>query len=173
MHVFSRLDAALGRLYHWIGTLVGISIGLFAVSISLDLVLRLFALGNLPGVQEVIEYLLFAGVFLSAPWALRIGAHVRVDLVLSSLPPGIGRALELALDFLGLVIALILIWFGFANLRFAYDIQSMQMKYYNVPEWWILTVYVISFTLIAIEFLSRMFRKPEPAAEDGEIPGGL
>ncbi len=171
MSAFKRFDALMGHFYHHLGTAIGITIGLFAVAISLDLLLRLLSLGNLPGVQEIIEYLLFAGVFLSAPWALRIGAHVRVDLLLSNLPENASRLLEILLDVFGLAICLVLIWFGTANLNFAYAFNAMQMKYYNIPEWWLLSVFVLSFALLALEFLSRLLRGMAPEAD--KSAGGL
>lgn len=173
MPLFERFDRAIGRLYHYIGTLVGISIGLFAVAISLDLILRLLGMGNLPGVQEIIEYMLFTGVFLSAPWALRLGAHVRVDLLISNLPAGAAQFLNKVLDATGLVICLVLIWFGWVNLSQAYSFNSMQIKYFHIPEWWLLTVFVISFTLLAFEFFSRLVRGAIGPSIDSETPGGM
>jgi TRAP-type C4-dicarboxylate transport system permease small subunit len=171
MNGFRRFDALMGHFYYHLGTAVGISLGLFAVSISLDLVLRLLGAGNLPGVQEIIEYLLFAGVFLSAPWALRIGAHVRVDLLIGALPSALARVLDKVLDLAGLGICLVLLWFGTVNLSFAYAYQSTQMKYYNVPEWWLLTVFVVSVALLSLEFLSRMARGGN-ATEPGQHAAG-
>jgi TRAP-type C4-dicarboxylate transport system permease small subunit len=173
MNGFRRFDALMGHFYYHLGTLVGISIGLFAVSISLDLVLRLFSLGNLPGVQEIIEYIMFAGVFLSAPWALRIGAHVRVDLLIGALPSALARSLDQVLDVAGLAICLILLWFGGVNFKFAYAFNSTQMKYYNIPEWWLLSVFVVSFTLLSVEFISRMIRGGTSPEKDQHAAGGF
>ena len=173
MLVFHRLDALIGRLYHHVGSLVGLSLGLFAVAISVDLVLRLLRLGNLPGMQEVIEYALFAGVFLAAPWVLRLGAHVRVDLLLTTLPAGATKLLGRILDGLGLSVCLVLIWFGAINLSTAYAFQSMQMKYFNVPEWWLLTVFVLSFSLLALEFLCRLLRGGDAPEAKVDEAGGV
>ena len=148
------------------GTVVGLSIGLFAVAISLDLVLRLAKVGNLAGMQEIVEYLLFAGVFLGAPWVLRMSGHVRVDLIISSLPPKASAALDRCLDVLGLGICLALIWFGIRNLSDAYIFKSMQMKYFTVPEWWLLAVFVVSFLMLAFEFLSRLIRGTDTPEHD-------
>lgn len=172
MSVFHRFDAVMGRLYHHLGTAVGVSIGLFAVAISVDLFLRASGLGSLAGVQEVIEYALFAGVFLSAPWALRLGAHVRVDLLLSGLPARAGAVLDRFLDAFGLLVCLVLVWFGGVNWSQAYAFQSMQMKYFNVPEWWLLTVFEASFALLAVEFLSRLIRGSGTPDAASEATGG-
>ncbi|MCF3593349.1 TRAP transporter small permease [Rhodobacteraceae bacterium LMO-12] len=173
MNGFRRFDALMGHFYYHLGTAVGISIGLFAVTISLDLFLRLFSIGNLPGVQEIIEYVMFAGVFLSAPWALRIGAHVRVDLLIGALPTAWGKRLDQLLNLAGLSICLILLWFGGINLKFAYAFQSMLMKYYTMPEWWLLTVFVVSFALLSLEFISRMLRGGNAFEPGQHSTGGI
>lgn len=168
-----RFDALLGRFYHHVGSLVGLSLGLFAVAISLDLFLRLFGLGNLSGMQEIIEYVLFAGVFLSAPWVLRLGAHVRVDLLLASLSGKTANACNRMLDIVGLLICVILVWFGAINLSTSYAFNSLQMKYFNVPEWWLLTVFVISFALLALEFLCRLLRGGNAPEAKSDEAGGV
>ena len=158
MTLFKKFDAALGWIYDQIGTLVGIVIGLFAIAIAVDLVLRLFKIGNLAGMQEIIEYTLFACVFLAAPWALRLGAHIRVDVLIGALPATWAKVADRVLDFLGFVICAALTWYGCRNLMQAYTFNSMQRKYFDVPEWWLLAVFVICFVLLAIEFLSRLLR---------------
>lgn len=169
--MFDRIDRAVGRVYAFIGAAVGLTIGGFALGISIDLLLRLLHAGNIPGLQEVIEYLLFAGVFLAAPWVLRLNAHVRVDLFVSNLPPVLSRLLDRAIDALGLLICLVLVWYGWTNLSSAWMFQSMQMKYFQMPEWLLLTGFVACFAMLAQEFLFRLIRNgaaPESAAEPGK-----
>ncbi len=162
---FHRVDAGLGRFYDAMGTLAGLSIGLIAIAIVSDLMLRLAALGNLPGMQEIVEYTLFAGVFLTAPWLLRKGAHVRVDLLMQGLPRTGAIVLERAVDVLGFLICCVMVRYSIINLSSAYAFGAEQRKYFSVPEWWLLSVIVFSFALLAIEFLIRFWR----AGLDGEI----
>lgn len=170
---FNIFDALMGRFYDHVGTLVGISIGLFALAISFDLVMRLLSVGSLGGVQEIIEYALFAGVFLAAPWVLRLGGHVRVDLLVSSLSSRASRVLDRLLDLTGAAICIALVFYGTINLRDAYNFGSAQMKYFNVPEWWLLAVFVVSFILLTIEFLSRIIRGGDVKQEQFEVGGGM
>ena len=160
MTAFRRADYLLGKFYDGIGNLIGLCIAFFVVAISVDLFMRLTDVGNLSGIQEIIEYMLFVCVFLGAPWVLRMGAHIRVDLFLNALSERAARALNFALDAFGLGISVVLVIFGTFNLKDAYVFQSLQMKYYSVPEWWLLSVFVFSFTLIAFEFLARLLRGP-------------
>ena len=173
MSTFDRIDAVIGRCYGMIGNLVGISIGLFAVAISLDLVLRLFEIGNLPGVQEIIEYLLYFGVFLAAPWVLRLNAHVRVDLIIESVPQQTRIAAERTLDAFGLCVCAVLAYFGMVNLLTALEFGSQQSKYYTVDEWFLLTFFVASFVLLAIEFLFRIIRAGAPPEATETEEGGF
>ena len=173
MALFRKIDAVLGWVYDQIGTLVGIVIGLFAIAISLDLVLRLFKIGNLPGMQEIIEYVLFACVFLAAPWALRLGAHIRVDVLISTLPERWARFADRALDTVGCIICSALAWYGCRNLAQAYTFNAMQRKYFDVPEWWLLAVFVICFVLLAVEFASRLLRGGAPPEAESTHDGGM
>lgn len=140
-----------------LGALVGLSIGLFAVSIPIDLAMRLAGWGNIPWLNEVIEYSLYVGVFLAAPWVLRLNAHVRVDLVLSSLPKAWSRWLERFIDLLGLAVCAALLWIGLVGMAEAYESGSVRRATLVVHHWWIIALFCFSMLLLAIEFLFRLF----------------
>ena len=169
----ARLDAAFGRIYEAIGTLFGIIIAGFVIGITVDLLLRTFGLGTLGGVQELIEYGLFAGVFLTAPWLLRLGAHVRVDLLLTSVSQSTLIKLERAIDIFGFIISLAMAWFSWVNLSNSWIFNAVQMKYFNVPEWWLLSVVLISFLLLATEFVFRFLRAEHVSDELDDLNQGM
>lgn len=173
MKILRYFDAAFGRLYEIIGTLVGISIAGFVIGISVDLFLRLTKLGTLGGVQEVIEYTLFTGVFMTAPWLLRLGAHVRVDLLLGNLPRHVLILFERLIDVIGIIISLAMVWFSWINLSNSWIFNAVQRKYFNVPEWILLCVVLTSFVLLAIEFLFRFFRAEHIAEELDHLNEGM
>ena len=172
MNGFRRLDRAFAQVYRVVGALVGISIGLFAIAISADLILRLLDWGNFPGMQEIVEYSLYVGVFLAAPWVLRLNAHIRVDLIAGALPWRARMVLERLVDLAGLVICALLFWYGLQNLLAAKQFGSMQYKHFEVAEWFLLTFFVAGFMLLAIEFLFRLVRTGEaPEAQGAEEAG--
>ena len=49
----------------------------------------------------------------------------------------------------------------------------MQMKYFNVPEWWLLSVVLTTFGLLALEFVFRFFRADTVAKELEDTQGGV
>jgi TRAP-type C4-dicarboxylate transport system permease small subunit len=164
MQWIHRLNTLLDRLYDKIGSLVGIIIGLFAVAISVDLFLRLSGVGNLPGLQEVVEYLLYAGVFLGSPWVLRVGGHTFVDVLITNLSRGQQRQLQRVLHLVGAIVSGVITYFGAMNCLEAFHSGALQMKYFNVPEWWLLAVFVVSFGLLTLEFLLKLTLTSAPSA---------
>ena len=57
--------------------MAAVSIGLIAVLIPLNLLLIKMQWGSIWWLYEAVEYALYVGVFIGAPWVLRQGAHVR------------------------------------------------------------------------------------------------
>ena len=151
-------EAAFSRVLTLCGAFCGLVVAWVALSISLDLGLRSANLGNIPWLNEVTEYLLYAGTFLGAPWALRLGAHVRVDLLESALSRDAALRLEKLLDGLGFVISAVLFWYGSIAVRDAVVSGAMQYKMLATPEWLLLLPFALSMLLISIEFGLRFLR---------------
>ena len=84
--MLERFEAGYGGLVLALAALVAISIAAIAILIPLDLLIRNLGWGNMPWLYEGVEYALYVGVFLAAPWVLHQGAHVRVDLLPTMLP---------------------------------------------------------------------------------------
>src|SRR5689334_15639540 len=96
--VARRVLTALERMLEAFGSAFGIVIGVLIVLITADIALRFFRLGSLPWLIEICEYLLAGGSFLAAPWVLRHGGHIRVDILLTSIPAAASRRLEQLID---------------------------------------------------------------------------
>lgn len=158
----SLLEAVLGRVHAVLAYAVAISIGLFAVSISLDWLLLVLGRGSIPWLAEVIEYALYAGVMLTAPWLLREGAHVRVDVLLASLPERVMVGMERFLGLLGAAISGVLCVYA---ARAALDAYLQNAKEYKssvtVDVWWLLAILVVAAFLLTLEFLLRVARARE------------
>ena len=147
-------EAALSSL----ATLVAVAYGLVAFLMTLDIGLRAARLGALPWLLEATEYVLYGGTFLAAPWVLRKGAHVRIDLLVTGLPRRWSVAMEIGADLLGLFVSATLLWFGTAAALEAWREKSMQFKTWAVPEWILLAPIPIAALLLAIEFGLRAAR---------------
>jgi TRAP-type transport system small permease protein len=157
-------DNFFGRILDFLAYLVGVMFGLGTALIALDVALRNLAGTGFPWLIDAIEYGLFAGTFLAAPWVLREGAHVRVDIVVATLPPRGAALLETIADLIGLAVCLILLWYGVKVTLTAQALGSMVLKSIIFPEWWALVVIPLSSLLLAIEFVLRLCRAHGAAA---------
>ena len=80
--------------------------------VTADIVLRNTLRIGFPWANEVTEYALYLTTLLTAPWLLRRGQHVRIDMVLVLVPPRVAWLMEAAADMLGLAASLVLVWYG-------------------------------------------------------------
>ncbi len=157
-----RLSAAYGTL---LAALAGIAAALLFVMVAMicaDVVLRNVALGDgprgLPWSNEISEQLLFLMTMLAAPWLLRRGAHIRVDIVLRALPDRLGWACEWIADILALACCVFMTFYGLQATIASVRQQALSIKTLVMPEWWLLAPLPVAFALVAVEVLFRMRR---------------
>jgi TRAP-type C4-dicarboxylate transport system permease small subunit len=126
--------------------------------IGADVGLRNAGLGGVAWSNEASEYMLYLITLLSAPWLLRQGKHIRIDIVLRALPPRVGWTLEWVGDLLGLLCSLYFVWYGMKVLVASYLAGSISIKTLILPEWWLLAPMPLAFIAVSIEFVFRMHR---------------
>jgi TRAP-type C4-dicarboxylate transport system permease small subunit len=156
--VSGRIAGIYARFLDACGLAAGVGLGLLAVLISLDVALRNLGLGPLGWLLETSEYVLYGATFLAAPWVLRLGAHVRVDLLLDVVPRGAARLLEVVADGIGAAVSLVLLHYSALAALEAFRLGSMILKELVLPEWCLLAVIPISALLLAVEFTLRIRR---------------
>lgn len=174
--MYARLSVAYERLLTGCGFAAGFTLAALAVLITLDVLLRNLGLFSSGALLEITEYALFVTTFLAAPWVLRQGSHVRVDLVLTQVPPPAARLMEIAADSAGLVIALLLGWHGARVTLVSFERGHLIVKQLTVPEWMLMIVIPASCALLAIEFLRRIaiaWRTPPGAHSVGHQQEGF
>ena len=153
-----RLEAGYNRVTVWLARLVAASIGLFAVLIPLNLFLLKFQVGNIWWLYEAMEYALYIGVFIGAPWVLQQGAHVRVDVLTTALPDKISLRLERILDAACAALCILLCSYGVRSAISEFRDSTLPDKDLRIETGYMMVVFAVSFVLLAIEFLLRMRR---------------
>jgi TRAP-type C4-dicarboxylate transport system permease small subunit len=126
--------------------------------IGADVLLRNIGAGGIPPANEFSEDCLYLITLLTAPGLLRMGQHIRIDIVLHALPPRVGWLLEWVGDLIGIGCCLYFVWYGVSVTAASYASGSISMKTLIFPEWWLLWPMPIAFMLLAIEFVFRMRR---------------
>ena len=108
--------------------------------------------------NEVSEAMLYLVTLLVAPWLLRQGQHIRVDIVLRAVPRRLGWHFEWIADVLGFACCAAIAWYGMVATLKSYQSGALSIKTLVTPEWWMQAPLPVAFVLLAIEMLFRMRR---------------
>jgi len=154
----SRLSSLCERLFESLAAVAALILLAMVALVTADIVLR-----NTLGIgfawsNEVTEYALYLITLLTAPWLLRRGQHVRIDMALVLVPPRLAWTMEAAADILGLAASLVLIWYGTVMTLQSARLSSLTIKNLVFPEWWLLWPLPVCFALLAVEFAFRFQR---------------
>jgi len=154
----NRLSNALGRLFDVLAATAALILLAMVLLVTADIVLRNTARIGFPWANEVTEYALYLTTLLTAPWLLRRGQHVRIDMVLVLVPPRVAWAFEAIADVVGFAASLVLIWYGTSMTLQSARLSSLTIKNLVFPEWWLLWPLPVCFALLALEFAFRFQR---------------
>lgn len=156
------IEAAYGRLIEALATAASLLLLAMMLLICGDVLTRNVAVPGLPtGIawsNEISELMLYLITLLAAPWLLRQGRHIRVDIVLRLLPPRVAYACEWAADALGIACCAWMTWYGGAAAARSWGAGALSIKTLVMPEWWFLAPLPACFALLAAEFVFRMRR---------------
>lgn len=108
--------------------------------------------------NEISELMLYLITMCVAPWLLRQGQHIRVDILLQALPPRLAWSLEWVGDLIGFACCLVIAWYGTQAAWSSYSSGAVNIKTLVTPEWWALAPLPLVFVLLGIEMIFRMIR---------------
>jgi len=154
----TKLSTAFGRLFDALAGIAALMLLAMVALVTADIVLRDVGRGGFVWANEVSEYSLYLITLLAAPWLLRRGQHIRIDLFLNLLPERFAWLMEAANDLAGLAVSLLLVRYGVAMTYDSWRIGSITIKNLVFPEWWLLAPLPITFALLAVEFVFRFRR---------------
>jgi len=126
------------RIIDFMALLAGILLVVAVLIVCWEIAMRYFVHRPLVWMVEVCEYILFSIAFLGAPWLLKKGGHVSVDVVtehLSSKMQGLMRQIAMAA---GVIFSAIVCWFSCAVSESSCDCCS------SSPSSWRVTTHVSS-----------------------------
>jgi TRAP-type C4-dicarboxylate transport system permease small subunit len=154
----TRLSLAFGRLFDALAAAAALILLAMVVVVTADIVLRNTVGMGFVWANEVSEYALYLMTLLTAPWLLRRGQHVRLDIILTLVPPRIAWLMEAVGDLLGFAVCVVLIRYGIAMTYDSGRLGAITIKNLVFAEWWLLAPLPVAFALLAIEFVFRFDR---------------
>jgi len=147
-------DSLIGGL----AVVSGAIFGLMAFFIGADVLARNITGAGLAWVIELMEYAMYAATVFAAPWVLREGSHVSVDVVTANLPPRLRHVVNVFVCLLGSVICFVICYYSAIATYRAFERGSQIYKTFTIPEWTVSVFIPFGMLLVAIEFLRLMRR---------------
>ena len=154
----NRLSESCERLFAAFAFLAALLLFAMVALTTADIIMRNMLRVGFPWANEVTEYALYLTTLFTAPWLLRRGQHVRIDMALVLVPPRVAWLIEAADDIVGLAASLVLVWYGTIMTAQSARLGSLTIKNLVFPEWWLLAPLPICFALLALEFVLRFHR---------------
>jgi TRAP-type C4-dicarboxylate transport system permease small subunit len=154
----ARASVAFGRLLDALAIMAALILLAMVVIVTADIVLRNFAGAGFAWANEVSEYALYLMTLLTAPWLLRRGQHVRLDIILTLVPPRVAWLMEAIADVLGFAVSVTLIRYGLDMTFDSARLGAITIKNLVFAEWWLLAPLPGVFALLAVEFVFRFQR---------------
>ena len=154
----NNLSTLLGRLFDLFAAVAALLLLAMVAVVTADILMRNTLGIGFSWANEVTEYALYVITLLTAPWLLRRGQHVRIDVALVIVPPRMAWVMEALADIVGLAASLLLIWYGAIMSVQSARLGSLTIKNLVFPEWWLLAPLPICFALVALEFVFRFGR---------------
>ena len=160
--MLDRFSALFGKLLEGLAWLACVMVFVMVMMICTDVLLRNVALipsmRGLDWSNDITEAMLWLITMCAAPWILRQGQHIRVDIVLRAIPKRTAWYCEWLADVVGLACCLTMVWYGIKVTFASYASGAMTIKTMVTPEWWLLVPLPVAFLLLSIEMLFRMHR---------------
>src|SRR6186997_975879 len=154
----TRLSNAFAKLLNALAVVAALTLLAMVVMVTADIVLRNLTRSGFPWANEVSEYALYVITLLTAPWLLRRGQHVRIDLVLTLVPARLAWLMEALSDVFGFAVCLVMMRYGLKMTIDSAVLGSITIKNLVFPEWWLLWPLPVCFALLALEFTFRFHR---------------
>jgi len=153
-----RASAAYERLLNLLAAAAALILLGAVLLVTADILLRNLTRTGFPWANEVSEYALFFITVLTAPWLLRRGQHVRLDLLLAAVPARLAWLMEMTADLVGFAVCVVLVRYSLVMTWDSYRLGSITIKNLVFPEWWTLAPLPVCFVLLAVEFVFRFQR---------------
>jgi len=141
-----------------------------ALLVVLDVVVRNAGFQPFAHTIALSEYGLLYATLFAAPWLVRTGGHVRIEIVAAALGPRARRALAALALLLALIAALIVVGFGLSLTWTQLRQGSFDMRSFDMPKWLLVAPLPLSFALVAVEYAGLLIGRRWQDADRPEVP---
>jgi C4-dicarboxylate transporter DctQ subunit len=155
-------DHTLRLMYIFAGVLL-----IFCMlSISIEVASRYLLDRPIGWVIEIVEYSLLYIGFLTAPWVLKHGRHVKMDLVLNQLGPRTQSTLDMIASMIGAIVCFILCWFGGRVTWDLFQTHYTTPTVLELPKYIFVAIISVGSMALFLQFLIRVFSIQSQSKQD-------
>ena len=144
------------RIIDFMAFLAGVLLVGAVLIVCFEIWMRYFARRPQVWTVEVCEYILFAIAFLGAPWLLKKGGHVSIDIVVSQMGLKTRNLLGLFSKAMGVLVSAIICGFSMATSWESYVSGVVVIKTLSIPKYYFLLLIALGYFLLLVEF-ARQF----------------
>jgi len=138
--------------------LAGILLVAAVLIVCFEIFMRYFVQKPQVWTVEVCEYILFSLAFLGAPWLLKKGGHVSVDIVIEHLGSTSQDRLRLLSAATGVIVSAIICWFSVVTCWDCYKSGVVVTKTLTIPKHYFLVLISIGYLCLLVEFMRQFSR---------------
>lgn len=109
--------------------------------------------------DEVSGYLLLAIVFLGLAYTMKTGGHIRSDIVLAHVRPGVRGGLETLATLLGLAFAVVLLASTWRLVAQYYSRGTLSFRYLQIPLWIPGILLVAGAAILVVQLIAQLLRR--------------
>jgi TRAP-type C4-dicarboxylate transport system permease small subunit len=153
-----RLWAAYDLLVAGLAWIAGACVVALVALPAIDFVIRISGTRPISWIFDLSAYLLMLFTFLTAPWLLKCGNHVAVDILVANVSIRLRLILLCAANVLGLGACLGLIYAGWMATSDSFLAGSLIIKELIFPEWWVQSVIPTTALILVPGFAREIWR---------------
>ncbi len=146
------------RLVDFLALVAGLALVGLTVLISFDVLARYFRLFATPWTLDIAEYLLYIITFLGAPWVLKDGGHIAIDMFVQQLKPLPRRRAVTATNVVGAAVCIILFFYACRTWWRSFSENILIYETFTFPEWYLFSVAPPIFLILAVIFSRAIWR---------------
>lgn len=150
-----RKKNVLASLVDISGISVSVATFLISLFVTYDVIARtVFRLNN-SWITEVTIYLMGYITFVGSAYALKVGAHVAVDILIQLVSIKVKRMLYLAADFILFIVVLVLTWLSFQLVFDAWNSNEKSDTLLSVRLWIPYLSFFVGMVLLLVATLMK------------------
>lgn len=157
MKMLKRIGAVLDRITSVCAVLAAVLFAFLTLASSFEVVMRYLLNRPTSWTYEMSEYGVAFLAFLGAPWLLKLGGHVSLDVLTDRVSQKHRLFLKFVNSVLGAVMCLIVAYVGAGVTWDFFRRGVLQPTVLEPPKFLLLAVIPVSFALLAFEFVRKVY----------------